>query len=208
MNLRSIIFLSLSLFCVSALTAQTRVDSQQVEIDGQELTVFVTEDGDTLFIANELSDVSVSSPRRFESDEDYKLYRKYRYYAPKVYPYAVEAIRIFRETEHVTATMKPREQKKHYRRLQKELKKEFEEPLKKLSKTQGYLLVKMIERETERPMHDLIKELRNGLTATYWSTLGKMFGHELKNGYIEGENPILDIVLQDYDISHEVLVEE
>jgi len=152
--------------------------------------------------------VSVSSPREFESDEDYKLYRKYRYYAPKVYPYAVEAIRIFRETEHVTATMKPRKQKKHYRRLQKELKKEFEEPLRKLSKTQGYILVKMIERETDRPMHDLIKELRGGLTATYWSTMGKMFGHELKNGYIEGENPILDIVLQDYDISHEVLVQD
>ena len=208
MNLRSFTFLSLCLFCAFGLTAQNRAEGDQVTIDGQELTVFVTEEGDTLFIANELSDVSVSSPREFESDEDYKLYRKYRYYAPKVYPYAVEAIRIFRETEHVTATMKPRKQKKHYRRLQKELKKEFEEPLRKLSKTQGYILVKMIERETDRPMHDLIKELRGGLTATYWSTMGKMFGHELKNGYIEGENPILDIVLQDYDISHEVLVQD
>ncbi len=208
MNLQSFIFLSLCLFCISALSAQTKAEGDQVTIDGQELTVFVTEEGDTLFIANELSDVSVSSPREFESDEDYKLYRKYRYYAPKVYPYAVEAIRIFRETEHVTATMKPRQQKKHYRRLQKELKKEFEEPLRKLSKTQGYLLVKMIERETDRPMHSLIKELRGGLTASYWSTMGKMFGHELKNGYVEGENPILDIVLQDYDISHEVVVQD
>ena len=208
MNFRFLTFLSLCLFGASVLSAQTKADGEQVVIDGQELTVFVTEEGDTLFIANELSDVSVSSPRKFESDEDYKLYRKYRYYAPKVYPYAVEAIRIFRETEHVTATMKPRQQKKHHRRLQKELKKEFEEPLRKLSKTQGYILVKMIERETERPMHELIKELRGGLTATYWSTMGKMFGHELKNGYIEGENPILDIVLQDYDISHEVLVQE
>jgi len=208
MNLRFFTILSLCLLCSGVLSAQSKDEGSQVEIDGQELTVFVTEEGDTLLIANELSDVSVSSPRKFESDEDYKLYRKYRYYAPKVYPYAVEAIRIFRETEHVTATMKPRQQKKHYRRLQKELKKEFEEPLRKLSKTQGYLLVKMIERETERPMHGLIKELRGGLTATYWSTMGKMFGHELKNGYVEGENPILDIVLQDYDISHEVVVED
>lgn len=208
MKLHQITFLSLCLLGVSVLSAQSKAEGEQVEIDGQELTVLVTEEGDTLLIATELSDVSVSSPRKFESDEDYKLYRKYRYYAPKVYPYAVEAIRIFRETEHVTATMKPRQQKKHYRRLQKELKKEFEEPLRKLSKTQGYLLVKMIERETERPMHELIKELRGGLTATYWSTMGKMFGHELKNGYIVGENPILDIVLQDYDISHEVVVED
>jgi len=208
MNIQSFTYLSLCLFCASFLSAQSTADDEQVTIDGQELSVFVTEEGDTLLIANELTDVSVSSPRKFESDEDYKLYRKYRYYAPKVYPYAVDAIRIFRETEHVTATMKPRKQKKHYRRLQKELKKEFEEPLRKLSKTQGYLLVKMIERETERPMHELIKELRGGLTATYWSTMGKMFGHELKKGYIVGENPILDIVLQDYDISHEVVVQD
>ncbi len=208
MNFRSITFLSLCLFGACVLSAQTRAEGDQVTIDGQELTVIVTEEGDTLYIASELTDVSVSSPKNFESDEDYKLYRKYRYYAPKVYPYAVEAIRIFRETEHVTATMKPRQQKKHYRRLQKELKKEFEEPLRKLSKTQGYILVKMIERETDRTMYDLIKELRGGMTATYWSTLGKMFGHELKSGYIEGENPILDIVLQDYNISHEVLVQE
>ena len=204
MTLRHILLVIPALFSLLTLWGQTQLDSQRVEIDGQELSVFVTEEGDTLFIAEELTDVSVSSPRKFDSPEDYKLYRKYRYYAPQVYPYAVEAIRIFRETEHITATMKDRKRKKHYRRLQKELKKEFEEPLKKLSKTQGYILVKMIERETERPMHDLIKELRNGLTATYWTTMGKMFGHELKDGYIIGADPILDVVLQDYDISHEV----
>ena len=176
-----------------------------VLLGDQELDILITEEGDTLLLPNLLDDVSVSSPRSFDNPEDAKLYRKYRYYAPKVYPYAVEAIRIFRETEYVTATMPKRKAKRHIRRLQKELKKEFEDPLRKLTKTQGYLLVKMIERETERPMHYLIKDLRGGLTATYWTTMGKMFGHELKAGYHVGVNPILDVVLQDYDISHEVV---
>lgn len=175
-----------------------------VEIDGHELELLVTPEGDTIFIATSLSAAAVSSPRSFESADDRKLYRKYRYYAAKVYPYAVEAIRIFRETEHVTATMPKRQAKRHIRRLSKELKKEFEDPLKGLTKTQGYLLVKMIERETCEPMHALIKELRGTLTATYWNTLGKTVGYQLKDGYVVGADPILDVVLQDYDVSHEV----
>ena len=175
-----------------------------VEIDGHELELLVTPDGDTIFIATSLSAAAVSSPRSFESADDQKLYRKYRYYAAKVYPYAVEAIRIFRETEHVTATMPQRQAKRHIRRLSKELKKEFEDPLKGLTKTQGYLLVKMIERETGQPMHSLIKDLRGTLTATYWNTLGKTVGYQLKDGYVVGADPILDVVLQDYDVSHEV----
>lgn len=175
-----------------------------VVIGGQELEVMVTPEGDTLYLATSLAEAAVSSPRNFESNDDRKLYRKYRYYAAIVYPYAVEAIRIFRETEEVTATMPKRQAKRHIRRLSRELKKEFEDPLKGLTKTQGYLLTKMIERETGRPMHSLIKELRGGLTATYWNTIGKTIGYQLKEGYTPGVDPILDVVLQDYDVSHDV----
>jgi len=86
--------------------------------------------------------------------------------------------------------------------LQRELKKEFEDPLKNLSKTQGRILVHMIERELDTPLHFLIKELKGGLTATYWSTAGSFFGYHLKRGYIEGEDPIMDIVLADFDVTH------
>ena len=178
---------------------------QHAQLAGEDMEVIVGADGDTLYLAKSLIDVSVSSPRSFANTDEYKLYLKYRYYAPKVYPYAVQAIRIFRETEYITENMGNRARKKHIRRLQKELKKEFEDPLKGLTKTQGYILVKMIERETGQPMHELIKDLRGTVTATYWSTMGKMFGHELRDGYNIGDDHILDIVLQDYNVAHEVL---
>ncbi len=176
----------------------------RAELAGEDMELIIT-DGDTLYLAKSLIDVSVSSPRSFASTEEYKLYLKYRYYAPKVYPYAVQAIRIFRETEYITDNMGDRARKKHIRRLSKELKKEFEDPLKKLTKTQGYILVKMIERETGEPMHELIKDLRGTVTATYWSTMGKMVGYELREGYQVGDDHILDIVLQDYNVAHEVI---
>jgi hypothetical protein len=171
-------------------------------VNGQHFPYTIDECGDTLILAS-LEGVSVSSLRTFESDEEYKRYRRYRMYAIKVYPYAKEAIRIFRETEYVTNNMRNKERRKYIKQLQKEMKDEFADPLKSLSKTQGKILIKMIERELDTPLYFLIKDLRNGLTASYWSTMGKLFGHQLKDGYIRGEDRILDAVLDDFNVSYD-----
>lgn len=162
----------------------------------------VDECGDTLILAS-LDDVTVSTPRSFNSDEEYRRFRRYRRYALKVYPYAVEAIRIFRELEDDTEDMKNRARKKHIRQLQKEMKDKFSDPLKDLTKTQGMILFKMIEKELDTPMYFLIKDLRSGLTATYWNLVGGLYGHNLKEGYLEGQDPVLDAVLNDLDISYD-----
>ena len=185
----------------STLFAQYSPSPDKIKINGQVVTIMVEGD-DTLYIAD-LGDVSITSKRRFASKEEYALYMRYRRYANKVYPYAVEAIRIFRELEEVTTTMKRRDQRKHIRRLQRELKDQFEDPLKNLSKTQGRILIHMIEKELETPMYYLIKDLKNGFTARYWNTAGKLYGYHLRKGYVIGEDAILDIVLEDFDISHD-----
>jgi len=89
------------------------------------------------------------------------------------------------------------------KKLQKKLDDEFKEPLKKLTKTQGYILIKMIEKELDTPFYDLVKNLRGGFVAGYWNQLGRLNGYRIKNGYIEGEDNILDVILQDYDVSHD-----
>ena len=101
------------------------VDSiEKLMINGQFVSALISE-GDTLYFTD-LGNVSISAPRTFDSRDDYMRYLKYRRYAAKVYPYAKQAIRIFREAEHVTATMKKRKRKKYLRKLSKELEKEFE----------------------------------------------------------------------------------
>ena len=186
---------------VSALWGQ-EAELRRVFIDGKVYPVLIS-DGDTLIIAD-LQEVTIRSRRIFASKEDRQLYYKYRRYAVKVYPYAIEAIRIFRAMEEETVGMRNRERRRYIKSLQKELEDEFQEPLKNLSKTQGKILVKMIEREMDRPMHDLIKDLRGGLTATYWSTFSRFFGYRLKNGYVEGDDRILDMVLKDFNISYDI----
>ena len=190
------------LFATSTLFAQVDNRSKKLTIDGQIVTAIITET-DT-FIVADLGEMSVSSLRSFENRDEYRRYRKYRRSAAIVYPYAVQGIRIFKEMETVTEGMSKRKRKKHIRRLQKELKKEFKSPLKKLSRTQGKILVKMIEKELDRPFYSLVKDLKGGFTAGYWNELGKLYGYKLKQGYKEGEDSILDAVLDDYDLSYTV----
>ncbi len=173
---------------------------QQIVVNGQVMQALI--DGtDTLYFVD-LQNVSISSPRTFADRSEYLRYLKYRRYANKVYPYAKQAIRIFTEAQQASADLKKRKRKKYMKKLSKELEKEFEQPLTRLSKTQGKILVKMIERELDVPMFDLIKMTQGKFKAFYWNQSSKLYGYRLKTGYRLGDNPILDIVLQDFDISY------
>ena len=194
--------LSIIFLFVGQAQAQLQERTERIRIDGEIVTALITET-DTILIAD-LDDVSVSSPRHFKDRDEYRRYQKYRRYAAKVYPYAAQAIRLYRETEAATNEMNKRKRKRHVKRVQKELKKSFKEPIRKLTKTQGKILIKMIERELELPFYKILKDLRGGMTASYYQQMGKLYGYNLKKGYIEGEDPVLDAVLTDLDISYEV----
>jgi len=179
----------------------------ETKINGRVMTAMVTETGDTL-IMERLEDISITSLRSFKNEADYRKYMKFRRYAAIVYPYAKEAIKIFRETEYVTSTMKKRKRKKHIKKLQSDLKIKFEEPLKKLTKLQGKILIKMIERELDKNMFTLISGLRGKFAAFYWHNASKLYSYNLKEGYQEGKYEILDAVLKDFDISYRIEQEE
>lgn len=173
-----------------------------VEVAGEEYSALV-DDGDTLILAD-LQEITYTSPRKFKSDEEYRKYKRYKRYAAKVYPYAVKAIRIFRETEYVTQNMEKKERKKHIKRLQKKLKRDLKDNMKNLTKLQGTILTKMIERELDKSTYKLVASLRGNFVASYWHTLGIFYNYNLKRGYVEGDDRIMDIVLKDFDVSYDI----
>lgn len=156
--------------------------------------------GDDTIILSSLPEVKVVRKRIFHNWADYQKYYRYMRYARTVYPYAVESMRLYRQIQRETAHMSRRERRRYINRLNKALKKEYKEPLKNLTRTQGYILIKMIERELGIPFYQLIRETRGWWTATYYQNIGKIYGYNLKKGYVPGEDPILDIVLDDFDI--------
>ncbi len=167
-------------------------------VDGEPVKVLVI-DGDTLVIAN-LELISVTAPREFDYTEDRDRYSKYRRYAAIVYPYAVQGLRIYKQLEKESEGKSKREKRKMIKEISGRLKDEFEEPLKNLTRTQGLILTKMMERALNKPFYEIIKELKGGFTAMYWNQLAKMYDYHLKDEYRVGKDPILDAVLEDFDV--------
>lgn len=173
----------------------------KLNLKGKVYSAMVTEEGDTLILAD-LDDVSITSFRKFDTDAEYQKYQKFRRYALKVFPYAKEAIRIFREVEYAKTHLKKRQYKRKVKQLEEELKAEFEEPLTKLTKLQGKIMIKMIEKELDATMYSLLKGLKGRFAAFYWNQFSKLYSYDLKEGYEYGKYEILDAVLQDFDISY------
>lgn len=119
--------------------------------------------------------------------------------ARNVYPYALQAISLYEQIQDETEGMSKRKRKRRIRHEHKELKEDMTERLKNLSKTEGKVLIKMIESQVGKPFYNVIRETRGGTTAAYWNTLGKLWGYDLKEGYTVGADPLLDGIFLDYD---------
>lgn len=198
MQIQQILFV---LFCALPIAAQAQDILGKTTINGELVTLILDKNGDTLLVADDLTTVSLTSPRKFKSVDEYNRYRYYLKCAAIVYPYGKEAIGVFRQLNAETEEMRKGKRKRYAKKLQKDLDDKFEDPLKNLTKIQGKILVKMVEKELQTPLYDLIRTYRGGMTAGYWNTMSKFWGYDLKHGYIEGEDPILDAVLEDFILS-------
>jgi hypothetical protein len=147
-----------------------------------------------------IPDLIVKETPHFKTTDEYYTYLRYKRYAEKVYPYAVQAVKAYNEVKDSTNNMGFFERRRFLKEKQHELKSKFEDPLVNLSKGQGKLLIKMIERKVNKPMYDVIDDTKGSFTALYWNILGKSGGYHLKQGYIVGEDRILDLVIDDYVI--------
>ncbi|OQX99712.1 MAG: hypothetical protein B6I24_01885 [Bacteroidetes bacterium 4572_128] len=76
-----------------------------------------------------------------------------------------------------------KEKKKYIKKADKHLQEEFAGKLKKLTFSEGRLLIKLIHRETGKTVYDLVKNLRGSWTAWFWQTVAKLFGSNLKKKY-------------------------
>lgn len=203
-----VIFILLSL----QLNAQQSVEAQDTSMTNNSL--FIEQDTNKIdsinppvvpeydpLLKRDLDEIYVTSPRKFKNNEDYRKYLRYKRYAVVVYPYAQKAIEEFRYLEKESQGLNKNKKKRIAKKKKKQLAKDFKKPLKNLTKTQGKILIKMIEKELDRPFFEVLKELRGSFAAWNWHQIGKLNGYDLKEGYIPGDDPILDAVIQDFDIS-------
>ncbi len=137
----------------------------------------------------ELNEVVLLNKLKFNSKKDRRRYLILRRKTRKVYPYAkLAAERLVTMTKRLEKIKSKRKRKRYTKRIQKYIEGEFSEKLKKLTRTEGQILVKLIHRQTGRTAFNLVKELRSGWRAFWYNTTAKMFDISLKEEYKPFEN--------------------
>lgn len=154
-------------------------------------------DEDTIPLVN-LAPVAVYSTLSPDAAGNLKAYMKLKRDVLRAYPYArLAASQLKFINDSIARIPSEKAQKKFLKIHEKELKSQFEKDLKKLTVTQGRILIKLIDRETGSTSYALVKELRGSLQAFFWQGLARLFGSNLKSEYDkQGEDQLIESIVQ------------
>lgn len=172
----------------------------QIEPIEQDSTVveYILIEGDSIpKTAIDLNEVLLLEKLKFNSKEERIRYLVLKRKTIKVYPYAKLAAERLTTLQSRLATLDSKRAKRRYAKLiQKYIEEEFSAELKKLTRTEGQILIKLIHRQTGKTTFDLIKELRNGWRAFWFNTTASMFDISLKREF-DPENDKEDFLIED-----------
>ena len=116
----------------------------------------------------------------------------------KVLPYAKEAAALLKKYElEVPPDARGRDRRVYVRRAEDELMNKYGATLKKMSINDGRVLIKLIDRETNKVSYELIHELKGDVSAVFWQGVARIFGNNLKSKYDPwGEDRQIEQIIQ------------
>ena len=179
------------------------VISAQVDPVKQDSTVmqYMIIEGDSIPVTSiELNEVLLLPNLEFADRDARVRYIILRRKTLKVYPYAkLAAERLEALQKRLDELKRKRDKKRYAKIIQRYIENEFSEELKKLTKTEGQILVKLIHRQTGKTTFDLIKELRSGWRAFWFNSTASLFDISLKREFTpigEEEDYLIEDILQ------------
>ena len=178
------------LFLFISISANAQIDTIS--------TGFVIRDNDTIFKDTiQLEEVIIFKGKiDIESKKQFELLKNRVY---RTYPYAKLASERLTALNRGMASLKTnKEKKKYFKIVEDYLNNEFEAQLKKLSRKQGQILIKLIHRQTGTTTYELVRTLKSGWTAFWSNTTAKMFDLNMKaqySPYAVNEDYLIETIL-------------
>ncbi len=144
---------------------------------------YTVESGDTVYHAS--IEPAWVFPKGKRMTKDMRQYYRLVYNFNKVYPYALMAKDLSSQVDDYIAgnNMRRKQKDKYISQMEKELMRNLKTPIKKMSISQGKLLIRLIDREVGRSSYKLIKDYKSGFSAGFWQGVARLFGHNLKDRY-------------------------
>jgi len=159
-----------------------------------------TFDGQTYPLV-ELKEITVTARMPRGVRFDYRRHARLVYNVRRVYPYALLVRDEFGRINRLLETMPDEKDKRNFlQQYEKDLFQRYEEDMKKLTFSQGKILIKLIDRETQNTSYDLIREYRGKFSATFWQGIARIFGANLKTSYdANGEDYLIEQVVKEIE---------
>ena len=131
-----------------------------------------------------LSDFIKYSPIRHQTAHEVVQYHKLVRDVKKTLPYAKEIAHIIIETyEYMETLPNHKAKQKHLEKMEKHLKDVYTPKMKKLTRRQGQLLMKLIDRETNSSSYHIVQSFMGTFKAFSYNALASLFGNSLKKRY-------------------------
>lgn len=145
-------------------------------------------------------DVVIRASRIFKTEADRRAFNLLRYNVSKVIPYAHFAGDRYRKLQRDLALTGDRDKQKGLiDACNHEIKDMFNKDIKNLTISQGEILIKLINRETDVTTYSVVKELKGTITAFSMQMLAGLFGHNLKETYDRDEQRDIETILQEFN---------
>jgi len=189
--MRLFIFILITLsFAANTLFAQS---NRRESPNRMQLSVI---DGDTVLHVT-LKEIVVIPPRKFKNKREEIQYTRLVHNVKVTLPYArIAAEKLYDINSQLEKIEGDKERKNYLKQAEKDLFAEFEAPIRKLTFSQGKVLIKLIDRETGNTGYELIKEHRGGVSAFFWQGIARIFGANLKDIYLpENEDAMIEYIV-------------
>ncbi len=192
------------LLLLGAITVATGQDTNWIKVDTAgryHLLQIVDRDGERL-PEIELEDVVVVGRRSLGERFQAWRYQRLVYNVKRVYPYSLMVrIRYMEVNRELELLPDDKKRKEYLKQLEKDLLNEFEDDMRRMTITQGRILIKLIDRETSNSSYDLIREYRSVITATFWQGIARIFGSNLKSKYDpDGEDYLIERIIREIEM--------
>lgn len=131
-----------------------------------------------------LNEVTVYPPLKFKNKKEEEFYWRTVRDVKLTLPYAKLITETILETyEYIETFPTQKEREKYLKDMESSIFEQYKPVLKKFSKNQARMLVKLIKRETDQSGYEIIKAFLGGFRASFWQTFGRFFGVNLKGEY-------------------------
>ena len=140
--------------------------------------------------------VRLKELRIYSNRRDLRNYQRMVRAVRKVYPLAIEAAKRMESITVNLSELRRRDKRQYTIEVEEALKREITPMLWKMTRYEGIILLKLIDRETNQTAFSIVKDLRSGFTAGFYQALARIFGNNLKLEYDPtGEDAILEQIV-------------